>query len=74
MGILIRVAIAWVPGFSTFSVGLSLIFRFIVLLTKDLCNPIDLKLYQLNTTATNKQFISCMHELTLILMFFSALF
>ena len=36
-----------------------IIFRFIVLLTKDLCDQINLKLNQL-TSATSERFILCM--------------
>ena len=47
------------PCFLTSPVGVSLNVRFIVLIIKNLCNQITLKLYQL-TTATSEQFILCM--------------
>ena len=47
------VTTAWVPCFVTSRVGVSLIVSFIVLITKNLSNQINLKLYQL-TTATSK--------------------
>ena len=46
MGILWRVATAGVPWFLTSPVGVSLIFRFVISITKNLCNQINLKLYQ----------------------------
>ena len=46
------------PCFLTSPVGVSLIFRFVVLITKDLCSQINLTLNQL-TTATSELFISC---------------
>ena len=50
---------AGAPCFSTFPVGVSLIFRFVVLITLDPCNQINFKLYQL-TIATSERLISCM--------------
>ena len=47
-----------------------IIFRFIVLLTKDLCDQINLKLYQL-TSSTSERFILCMKKL-FFLFFLSA--
>ena len=38
-----KVGYCWGSLFSTFPVRVGLIFRFIVLLTKDLCNQINLK-------------------------------
>ena len=60
-----------VPWFLTSPVGVSLIFRFIVSIAKNLCNQINLKLYQL-TIATSERFILCTKQLW-FLMSFSAL-